>query len=447
MIKFWANLKTAVVIIVALSIVIAAGTIIESMYDAQAAKKMVYDSFWMYSVMGALVLSLTAVMVDRWPWKRRHIPFIAAHIGIIILLLGSVITMKFGLDGQMVIPVGGKSSSVTVQETDLLLYSSFDGSQYTKLSEMSVDFFKNNPVSKPLAFKTDSAEIQILDYKPYVFPSRQVQQVAEVTAGSALRFQIKNANVSAVEWLVQRKKGDLASHQMGAASFHLGVIPENGRMKNEVFFDYNPKTQKINYALFGKDQLAPIKKGQLQEGDKFQTPWMEFEISILRFYPFARESWEVQIKDRPTPLTTAAVQVKWKDQLHWLLLNDTLKLFTNEAVYFLSYINRRIDMGYSVELERFEKIDYEGTARAKEYKSHVRIAGGNDTVISMNEPAKYDGVTFYQASFENDPGTGLPTASVLSVNRDPGRVLKYLGSLLISLGIILLFWFKKMKWR
>ena len=60
----------------------------------------------------------------------------------------------------------------------------------------------------------------------------------------------------------------------------------------------------------------------------------------------------------------------------------------------------------------------------------------------MNQPLKYNGYTFYQASFqENEKGEA--TASILSVNRDPGRWVKYLGSFLIVLGTIIMFYFKR----
>jgi len=57
----------------------------------------------------------------------------------------------------------------------------------------------------------------------------------------------------------------------------------------------------------------------------------------------------------------------------------------------------------------------------------------------MNEPLKFGGYTFYQASYNQDERTGEPTATVLSVNYDPGRWIKYLGSLILSVGIIWLF--------
>ena len=63
-------------------------------------------------------------------------------------------------------------------------------------------------------------------------------------------------------------------------------------------------------------------------------------------------------------------------------------------------------------------------------------------VISMNEPLTYKGFTFYQSSYRTDV-QGNPIGSVLSVGYDPGRILKYGGSLFIVMGIMLLFFFRK----
>ena len=61
----------------------------------------------------------------------------------------------------------------------------------------------------------------------------------------------------------------------------------------------------------------------------------------------------------------------------------------------------------------------------------------------MNNPLKYDGLTFYQASyFEAAKDT---YGSVLSVNLDPGRPIKYLGSLLLVLGAIWHFYLRRKK--
>ena len=82
--------------------------------------------------------------------------------------------------------------------------------------------------------------------------------------------------------------------------------------------------------------------------------------------------------------------------------------------------------------------------RAASYESEVLVEGTDKQVkISMNEPLVHKRYTFYQASFQEDP-QGRATASILSVNYDPGRWLKYLGSALIVLGAIIMFYFRRL---
>ena len=126
----------------------------------------------------------------------------------------------------------------------------------------------------------------------------------------------------------------------------------------------------------------------------------------------------------------------------WMGLNSILKLFSNDQVYVVQFANRRIPLGFQVALKKFEIGRYQGTLRAASYQSWVEVDGLGERLISMNEPLKHAGFTFYQASFEADE-QGRPVASILSVNRDPGRALKYFGSLLIVFGTLHLFYWKR----
>lgn len=447
-IKFLASLKLAVIVIAAIAAVTAVGTIVEAKYDAMAARKLVYDTFWMYSVMGVLATNLIAVMVDRWPWKKRHTPFVLAHIGILILMFGAILTQKFGIDGSVRVGIGESNQYVIVPETDVLVYSSFDGDRYTKLSEQQVDFFKTPPtVNKPLVIPAFNSEIKFTDYKPYVLPSRKVVPPKDAKGrwGAGLRFQVQNANikVNVIEWLVQRRPTDLATHNFGPASLHLGAAPEKGRGENEIYFTPDEKDG-VKYVVFQKDSEKPLKKGNLKEGDAFVPGWkMPIEIRVLRYLPQATEEWDLQDREAPTPLTTSAVKMEFNDQVHWMLLNDSVKLFTDNSVYIVSYGNRRLDLGFPIKLQKFDIDRYQGTNRAMAYKSVVEVPNIGEHEISMNEPLKYNGFTIYQASFQEDPNSGEPIASIFSVNQDPGRWIKYLGSLIMSIGIIMLFYFKQ----
>lgn len=111
----------------------------------------------------------------------------------------------------------------------------------------------------------------------------------------------------------------------------------------------------------------------------------------------------------------------------------------------MSYQNRRIDLGFDLKLKQFEVQRYQGTMKAMEYASQVEAVNTANSLIvektiSMNEPLKFMGYTIYQASFQEDEQTGEPVASVFSINQDPGRPIKYAGSLVFSLGIVWLFY-------
>lgn len=435
--KFLASLKLAVIVLVLLATIIAAGTIIEAKYnDATAASKMVYRTPLMFFVMGLLAVNLTAVMVDRWPWRRRHLSFILAHIGILILLLGSLITMKWGLDGSLRIPIGQSSRFVASSETDLTVWSSFDGERFTKLFEKEVDFFVHRPPQESLSIPTDAGDIKVIDYRPYMMASRKVSKSEDPRAGSALQFQIQNARVNVTEWVVQDKEGDTATHNFGPALLHLGKDPGRGSGKNEVFLD--PQGDRFRYAIYNKDG-ALAKKGTLREGEILPTGWMGLELKVLRFLPKASFAWDFKEASKSSELTNAAIRISFQGKEHWLQLDDVLKLFTEKAVYVITYGHRRIDIGFDVRLKEFQIGRYPGTMRAAAYESRVEVPGLGESTISMNEPLKHRGLTLYQASFQDGPD-GTPVASVLSVNYDPGRWLKYLGSLIISIGVIVLFY-------
>lgn len=448
LIRRLASIKLAVVFIIAIAVLTAIGTFIEADYDAIAAQKWVYQSIWMQIVMGIFAINLMAVIIDRYPWKKRHWAFICAHIGILFILLGQYLSNNYGLDGSLRVGVGESNKFVVIpSKTDLSVYSSFDGSSYTKLFEKEVDFFLNPPrPDRPLSIPIDGGDIQITNYQRYVFPQKKVTISTQKKAGAGLRFQIHNDRVNVVEWVVQRGAGRTASHDFGPAQLHLGEAPSAGRGLNEIYLTpmIEKGVNKVKYTLFRKDSARPALTGSLAESETLQTGWMGLQLKVLQFLPQAEESWSLTPKERPTPLTTSAALVNFRGKEQWILLNDTIKLFTDKAVYILTYAHRRQDLGFPVMLERFVMDKYQGTQRAASYKSHVQVPGVGSAEISMNEPLKHNGLTIYQASFEEGPSGAEPTASIFSVNYDPGRWFKYLGSLIMTIGIILLFYFRKL---
>ncbi|MFN7454612.1 MAG: cytochrome c biogenesis protein ResB [Pseudobdellovibrionaceae bacterium] len=437
-IKFLASLKLAVFVIASLAIVSAVGTFVEAKYDLVAAQKLVYKTPYMFVVLGLLAVNLTAVMVDRWPWKRRHVPFILAHIGILVVLLGSVFTFRWGIDGTLRLGIGETNRFVTLPDTEVVVWSSFDGDRFSKVFEQPVDFFLDRPQEKPVSFDLPEGKLVISDYLPYALSSKQVLFSDNPKAGSALRFVLSNPNVNVTEWLVQAKENQKVEHKLGPAAVYLGPIPPSAN-ENAIYLEPSSKDERsLKYKIFHLDGKRATQSGTLKEGETLQTGWMGLEFKVLRYLPRAEEKWEFKSYHRPTPLTNAAIKIEFQGKDHWVQLNDVIKFFTNQGVYFVSYASKRVDIGFDLKLDKFEVGRYQGTMRAASYSSLVSEKDGTQTLISMNEPLKRNGLTFYQASF-TEASDGSPNASILSVNYDPGRWVKYLGSLILSLGVVWMF--------
>lgn len=107
--------------------------------------------------------------------------------------------------------------------------------------------------------------------------------------------------------------------------------------------------------------------------------------------------------------------------------------------YALSLRARREYLPYTLTLEDFKHDVYPGTSIPKNFSSLVRLkhpATGEDrdVLIFMNQPLRYGGKAFYQASFGKDD-----TLSILQVVENPGWLLPYLSTLLVTVGLLVHF--------
>ena len=115
--SLFCSLKLAIFTLSALILLFAVGTVYESFQGRLAAQEVIYRSVLMNIFLSLLVLNIVAVMIDRWPWKKRHIAFLLAHFGIIFLITGALITRFYGVDGNMRLALGDKGRQITTSST------------------------------------------------------------------------------------------------------------------------------------------------------------------------------------------------------------------------------------------------------------------------------------------------------------------------------------------
>jgi hypothetical protein len=111
----------------------------------------------------------------------------------------------------------------------------------------------------------------------------------------------------------------------------------------------------------------------------------------------------------------------------------------NGRQYELVMRPERFYKPFSLQLLEFKHDRYPGTDIPKNFSSRVRLDRpdtheNREALIFMNNPLRYAGETFYQASFDPDD-----RGSVLQVVHNPGWLTPYLGCALVGIGMIFQF--------
>jgi hypothetical protein len=98
-----------------------------------------------------------------------------------------------------------------------------------------------------------------------------------------------------------------------------------------------------------------------------------------------------------------------------------------------------MELPLKIRLISFTKRDYPGTQLAKSYESRVHVSGRDidrDALIAMNKPFRYRAITLYQSAYWMD---GTTAESTLAVVRNSGKIIPYIATLVMALGLMIHF--------
>lgn len=217
----------------------------------------------------------------------------------------------------------------------------------------------------------------------------------------------------------------------------------------------------------GFDDVYGVSEGALARGGTVQVPGTPLSVRVRAYQRNAQlfraapgqagagatQGVGVGLGFRPLPpvtaddridLSVAVVEVLagGRSLGTWLASNaiDQPQPFTaGGRTYDLALRNRREYLPYTLTLRDFRHDVYPGTQIPKNFSSLVRLqnpARGEDreVLIYMNQPLRYDGKAFFQASF----GKG-DTLSILQVVENPGWLIPYVSTVLVTLGLLVHF--------
>jgi hypothetical protein len=183
--------------------------------------------------------------------------------------------------------------------------------------------------------------------------------------------------------------------------------------------------------------------GQVSKTEPLSLPWMGLQIVLLEHrdsdVPEATPEYTIPIQKNGQVIkgNERALEVEVRGERYWVSSEQPLTLMVDGKRRQLMLVKESLLLPFEFVLTQFKMDKDPGTNSPASYESFVRLFtedGPQEHHVYMNNPMKYEGFTFYQASYSQDSQGNY--SSTLSANVDPGRAIKYLGSLMLVLGAI-----------
>jgi hypothetical protein len=244
------------------------------------------------------------------------------------------------------------------------------------------------------------------------------------------------------------------------SALHLRI----GETKNYSEADRAYELAVIDVTDKDSDRVVAIPSSVLVRRARVAVPEMPFTVSAKTFYANSELAEKAAPGFAPVKTTAGAGSDLWWHEAPRVTAMDRVDLpsaiveiatpqgslgtflvsamlaqpqaFTaNHRTYEMLLRPERFYMPFSLHLMEFHHDKYPGTDIPKNFSSRVRLQNlenGEDreALIYMNNPLRYQGETFYQASFDTDDG-----GSILQVVHNPGWLTPYVACVMVAAGL------------
>jgi len=242
---------------------------------------------------------------------------------------------------------------------------------------------------------------------------------------------------------------------------------DQGETKNYSLSYYHDELAVIDTSAPDSDRVISIPDSQLYKGHKIGLPVNSLEVGINEYFPNSAlllpdqlpSSHDPQLQigpmavavqrertykenERNMPAAAVSVLQGGKPVGSWSLAGGFPRPVSFQAGgknYQIVLRPKRFYKPFAIQLVQFSHDRYAGTDIPKNFSSRIRLLDPSrhedrETLIYMNHPLRYQGMTFYQSGFDNND-----TTTILQVVQNPSWLIPYISCALIAFGMVLQF--------
>jgi cytochrome c-type biogenesis protein CcsB len=444
---------TAVLFIV-FAVAMAVGTFLDASAETPPTpytKELIYDAWWFELILLIFVINFIGNIFRYNLQKPKMWASLMLHLAFILVIFGAFVTRYIGFEGVMHIREGETSNYILSDEAYLDVF--IDG-------DFMVDGVAQRRRVKPkklrLSEKLNNNFTLKSDYK-----------------GQDVVIEYKKFIKGAVEGLTPDENGEeylkIVESGGGERHDHWVKVGDISNIHNILFAINNPTEGAINITISedGQSTISSPFEGEYMimadqsEGHVVADSVQPFNmrslyqlggISFVVPDPLTKGRYGIVKSDPETPSHQDAlfVDVTSKGETKTVELlggrgtaPNPKEVEVGGLKVYLSYGSEKIDLPFSITLNKFIAEKYPGTEKGySSFKSKVTVIEENgehfDAEIFMNNVLDYDGYRFFQSGFDPDEG-----GTILSVNHDWwGTWITYIAYFFLYIGMLAILFSK-----
>jgi hypothetical protein len=479
--KFLTSLRVTVVLLLLSTLLVFLGTLAqihEGLWEAQErwfksflVVRRGADSWWVppffpggYTLGWSLLLNLVAAHINRFQWSTKKIGIHLTHAGIILLLLGQLATDMLSRESFISFEEGQtRDYSEAHRSVELVVLGEPDNGRERVVSFVESAVARKQPLIAPdLPFEIrvsewgENADVHahatlrelgtqmqtaIATMKSKYGTAEALPREAELAVENGARAAIWAESLKAVG----ERDPDIvaAAKRVAADPVREGMLRKELQTRFssqmlEAFAMRQPTMEKMQAAKYIGAQLAEDKFIPLDTLPAAASQGAGQRMLLLP-KPVSRG-----MDERNFPYAKAELVEKGGKSLGTWVLSPWIvpqEVQAGGHTFRIALRGERYAQPFSLTLLKTTHEVYPGTQIPKNFQSRVLLENKEkgerrEVEISMNNPLRYGGLTFYQHQMGRTETMGGKGNSQLQVVRNPGWITPYLGCAVVSLGMV-----------
>jgi cytochrome c-type biogenesis protein CcsB len=435
------------ILFVVYAVAMACGTFIESKYNTDTARILVYNAWWFEAIHIFFLINFFGNIQRYQLYKKEKWTTLLLHLAFIFIIIGAFITRYISYEGMMPIRENEISNSVFSDKNFLTVYVDGEYEGATKRRTFEKPLLLSPVTYNHFSINSNFVDIPFeIEYQDYLMDVKET-----IKADSNGKLYLK---------MVESSDGTRHEHYL--------VEGEVQNIHNILFALNSPTQGAINISTKGEKPtiLSPFEGQFMRMADKLQGKVAKDATQELMFRSlYNLGAAQFVFPDQPIKgvkdfVSSNNFKAKQAENILKLkIITDgqektialkgakgkqgepqVVKL--GKLEFTLVYGSKIYELPFQVKLNDFIAEKYPGTEKSYSgYESKVTVIGKDekfDSRIYMNHILDYKGFRLFQASFDPDE-----KGTVLSVNHDFwGTNITYLGYFLLYFGMMAILFSK-----